>query len=69
MKKLDKEKLGSLRNLEFRQLQYKMMMLQKSVEAQITDFENSIKRLDGRFSDKVDKLQRGDELMPGVEDG
>ena len=64
--KLDKEKLGRLRNLELRQIAVQNDDVQKSVEAQITDFENSIKRLDGRFSDKVDKLQRGDELMPGV---
>ena len=40
--------------------------VQKMVEAQIANHENAIKQLDGRFSDKVDKLQRGDELMPGV---
>ena len=31
----------------------------------IQNHENAIKALDGRF-DKVDKLQRGDELLPGV---
>ncbi len=40
--------------------------VQKRIEAQNSNFEQSIKSLDGRFSDKVDKLQRGDELMPGV---
>ncbi|MEC7191561.1 MAG: DNA-directed RNA polymerase subunit beta, partial [Pseudomonadota bacterium] len=40
--------------------------VQKSVEAQNANFDQAIKALDGRFSDKVDKLQRGDELMPGV---
>ena len=40
--------------------------VQKMVEAQIANHENAIKALDGRFSDKVDKLQRGDELLPGV---
>jgi DNA-directed RNA polymerase subunit beta len=40
--------------------------VQKSIEAQNANFEQAIKSLDGRFSDKVDKLQRGDELMPGV---
>ena len=40
--------------------------VQKMVEAQIADHESSMKSLDGRFSDKVDKLQRGDELLPGV---
>ncbi|HCD49344.1 MAG TPA: DNA-directed RNA polymerase subunit beta [Alphaproteobacteria bacterium] len=39
---------------------------QKAIEAQINNFEQSIKSLEARFNDKVDKLQRGDELMPGV---
>ena len=39
---------------------------QKSIEAQIADFEESIKNLEAHFNDRVDKLQRGDELMPGV---
>jgi DNA-directed RNA polymerase subunit beta len=64
--KLTKEILSELRNTGLRQIAVQDDTVQKSVEAQVTDFENSIKRLDGRFSDKVDKLQRGDELMPGV---
>ena len=40
--------------------------IQKSLEAQNENYDQAIKALDGRFSDKVDKLQRGDELMPGV---
>ncbi len=64
--KLTKEILSELRNTGLRQIAVQDDNVQKSVEAQVTDFENSIKRLDGRFSDKVDKLQRGDELMPGV---
>ena len=39
---------------------------QKSIEAQMSDFEQSIRKLEERFEDKVDKLQRGDELLPGV---
>jgi DNA-directed RNA polymerase subunit beta len=64
--KLTKEIFSGLRNTGLRQIAVQDDAVQKSVEAQVTDFENSIKRLDGRFSDKVDKLQRGDELMPGV---
>ena len=63
---LTKDILSDLRNSGLRQIAVQDDDVQKSVEAQISDFENSIKRLDGRFSDKVDKLQRGDELMPGV---
>ena len=40
--------------------------IQKALEAQNENYDQAIKSLDGRFSDKVDKLQRGDELMPGV---
>ena len=36
------------------------------VEALKTQFEESIARLQERFDNKVEKLQRGDELLPGV---
>ena len=36
------------------------------VEAMRRQFEESITNLQARFNDKVDKLQRGDELPPGV---
>ena len=36
------------------------------VEALQKQYEESKSRLDRRFEDKVDKLQRGDEMMPGV---
>jgi DNA-directed RNA polymerase subunit beta len=36
------------------------------LEAMRRQFEEARKRLDRRFEDKVDKLQRGDELPPGV---
>ncbi len=39
---------------------------QKAIEAQINDLEKSLRKLEARFNDKVDKLQRGDELLPGV---
>jgi DNA-directed RNA polymerase subunit beta len=39
---------------------------QKAIEAQIADLEKSLRKLEARFNDKVDKLQRGDELLPGV---
>ena len=40
--------------------------VQKNIEAQIANFDQSIKALEAGFNDKVDKLQAGDELMPGV---
>jgi DNA-directed RNA polymerase subunit beta len=36
------------------------------IEALRTQYEDSRKRLESRFIDKVEKLQRGDELPPGV---
>ena len=36
------------------------------LEAMRKQFDEARKRLDRRFEDKVDKLQRGDELPPGV---
>ncbi|MCP5084572.1 MAG: DNA-directed RNA polymerase subunit beta [Alphaproteobacteria bacterium] len=36
------------------------------LEAMAQQYEESKQRLEQRFVDKVDKLQRGDELMPGV---
>jgi DNA-directed RNA polymerase subunit beta len=36
------------------------------LEALKQQYDESKKRLDTRFHDKVDKLQRGDELLPGV---
>jgi DNA-directed RNA polymerase beta subunit len=40
--------------------------LMSDVEALKTHFEDSIARLEERFESKVDKLQRGDDLPPGV---
>ncbi|MHA1555235.1 MAG: DNA-directed RNA polymerase subunit beta [Alphaproteobacteria bacterium] len=40
--------------------------LMSEVEALRTQYDDSRKRLEQRFIDKVDKLQRGDELPPGV---
>ena len=37
-----------------------------AVEAMRRQFDEARKCLDRRFEDKVDKLQRGDELPPGV---
>ncbi|MCO5135207.1 MAG: DNA-directed RNA polymerase subunit beta [Phyllobacteriaceae bacterium] len=40
--------------------------LQAKVEALRNQYDESKKMLEGRFMDKVEKLQRGDELLPGV---
>ena len=63
---VDTAALGELTKSDLMNIAVKDEAVQKMVEAQIANHENAIKQLDGRFSDKVDKLQRGDELMPGV---
>ena len=60
------EALNELSKADLMNIAVKDEAVQKNVEAQIADHEQSMKALDGRFSDKVDKLQRGDELLPGV---
>ncbi|HAD87281.1 MAG TPA: DNA-directed RNA polymerase subunit beta, partial [Rhodospirillaceae bacterium] len=40
--------------------------IMKDVEALKTQFEEDIAKLQERFDNKVDKLQRGDDLSPGV---
>ncbi|HHN66845.1 MAG TPA: DNA-directed RNA polymerase subunit beta, partial [Thermopetrobacter sp.] len=39
---------------------------QEELDAMRRQYEDTIKRLEERFLDKVEKLQRGDELPPGV---
>ena len=40
--------------------------VQKNVEKLSKHFDGVIKSLEDRFNDRVEKLQRGDELLPGV---
>src|SRR6185295_3036783 len=40
--------------------------LMAEIEALRTQYDESRRRLEKRFIDKVEKLQRGDELPPGV---
>ncbi len=51
---------------QWRQIAVKNDERQKDIEALIKQFDESIKTLEARFEDKVEKLQRGDELAPGV---
>jgi DNA-directed RNA polymerase subunit beta len=58
--------LDELPRSNWSQIAVKNDKRQKAIEEQIANFEDSIKKLEERFNDKVDKLQRGDELLPGV---
>jgi DNA-directed RNA polymerase subunit beta len=58
--------LEELPKSQWQQIAVKADDVQKLIEAQIADFESAVAALQARFNDKVDKLQGGDELLPGV---
>jgi DNA-directed RNA polymerase subunit beta len=64
--KIDDALLNELPKSQWQQIAVKDDKVQKLVEAQIANFENAVAALQARFNDKVDKLQGGDELLPGV---
>ncbi len=51
---------------QWRQFTIKTDKRMREIESQLRVFNESITSLEQRFNDKVDKLQRGDELLPGV---
>jgi DNA-directed RNA polymerase subunit beta len=58
--------LGEYTPGQWRQIAVKTDRRQGEIEALNKQFDESMKRLQDRFDSKVDKLQRGDELPPGV---
>ncbi|MBN9091594.1 MAG: DNA-directed RNA polymerase subunit beta [Reyranella sp.] len=58
--------LGEFTPGQWRQIAVKGDKRQGEIEAANKQFDESMKRLQDRFDSKVDKLQRGDELPPGV---
>jgi DNA-directed RNA polymerase subunit beta len=58
--------LGEFTPGQWRQITVKGDKKQGEIEAANKQFDESMKRLQDRFDSKVDKLQRGDELPPGV---
>ena len=58
--------LGEFTPGQWRQITVKGDKRQGEIEAANKQFDESMKRLQDRFDSKVDKLQRGDELPPGV---
>ncbi len=42
-----------------------MKWFRKNLKRLSNHFDMVIKTLESRFNDRVDKLQRGDELLPG----
>ena len=64
--KIDSALLDELPKSQWQQIAVKDDKVQKLIEAQIANFESAVAALQARFNDKVDKLQGGDELLPGV---
>ncbi len=63
---LTDEVLGGLSRGLWRQISIADETVMENVENLAKVFDDSIKALQDRFENKVDKLQRGDELPPGV---
>ncbi|MFL2661119.1 MAG: DNA-directed RNA polymerase subunit beta [Alphaproteobacteria bacterium] len=66
IKKLTKEILDETKLLKLKNITVKSDAVMKKVEALNEAFENSLNLLNKTFQSKVDKVQAGDELMPGV---
>ncbi len=64
--KITEETLGEYQRYEWRHFTVKADKVSKQTEGLSKIFDVSLARLEERFQDKVDKLQRGDELPPGV---
>ena len=58
--------LDDLSHGQWWQIALKNEKAQAEIEALKRQYDESKERLEARFADKVDKLQRGDELPPGV---
>ncbi len=63
---LSEEIINSLSRTELRSISVDDEKVQKKLEKLSNHFDEVIKSLENRFNDRVDKLQRGDELLPGV---
>ena len=63
---LSEEIINSLSRVDLRSISVNNEKVQKKLEKLSNHFDEVIKSLENRFNDRVDKLQRGDELLPGV---
>ncbi|MEP2830822.1 DNA-directed RNA polymerase subunit beta [Parvibaculum sp.] len=64
--KVTQANLDELSNGQWWQIALTNEKAQAEIEALKKQYDESKERLEARFADKVDKLQRGDELPPGV---
>lgn len=63
---ITEDKLGEISRGLWWQIALEDEKVMGELEAMNRQFQDARKRLDRRFEDKVEKLQRGDELPPGV---
>ena len=63
---LTEEIIEKLSRNDLRTIKIEDDKVQKKIEKLSNHFDGVIKTLENRFNDRVDKLQRGDELLPGV---
>jgi len=64
--KLNKDELAALEDHQLRHVSIKNDRRMSDIEQLKKQMDDSIERLTQRFESKVEKLQRGDELPPGV---
>jgi DNA-directed RNA polymerase subunit beta len=64
--KIDEAALKGLTQRQWDQISVEDASVMERIETMRLQFEASIKRVNARFEDKVEKLQRGDDLLPGV---
>ena len=64
--KISEQNLDNLSRLHLRSISIENDKNQKQIENLSAHFNGVVNALESRFNDKVDKLQRGDELLPGV---
>ncbi len=63
---LTEDIISNLSRNDLRSISIDDDIIQKKMEKLSNHFDGVIKSLENRFNDRVDKLQRGDELLPGV---
>ena len=64
--KLTKANLGDMKRGHWRQIVIEERKTMEEIEAISKTVDNAVDDIKERFENKVEKLQRGDELMPGV---
>ena len=64
--KLDQGLLSEMSRMQLREISITNDKVMRDIEALKREIDGSVKKLQDKFENKVDKLRRGDELPPGV---